>query len=96
MSAILTAIIPLIEALIPSLGTTGIAAQIITALTAIIPVAIQEAEDILPEIKNIIAEVSNSGAVTAAQVAQLQTLDAQVDAAFDAAAAAAQAQDGTT
>ena len=91
------AVLALITALLPQLGVTGANAdligKIIAALVALIPTVIQEAKDLLPAVKNIIAALSANPATTADQLAALDALDAQVDAAFEAAAAAATAED---
>lgn len=92
MEMLLTALVPLLSDVAPLLGTSSIA-KVIAALTQLIPLIVQEATDLLPEVKNIIAALSSNTATDADQLAQLAALDAQVDAAFDAAAAAAQAQD---
>jgi hypothetical protein len=61
----------------------------ITLLEQILPLAENEVASLVPSIQNIIAALQGSGAVTAAQVTALQSLSAQYDAAFEAAAAAA-------
>lgn len=97
MSAILTAILSLLTALGPSIGgSSAIITEVISALTTLIPVVIQEAQDLLPMVKSIIATLKGDSAATQAQLDALDALDKQVDDAFDAAAAAAQAEDGTT
>ena len=80
----LTDMLPLLSQLAPTaLGST------IAALEQILPVAIKEAQDIVPEIQAIVAELTTNAAITPAQAATLAALDAQCDAAFEAAAAAA-------
>ena len=91
------AVIALIEALLPQLGVTGANAaligKVVATLVALIPTIVQEAKDLLPAVKNIIAALSANPATTADQLAALDALNAQVDAAFEAAAAAATAED---
>jgi hypothetical protein len=77
-------------------GATGEAStitSIVNALISLIPTLVQEYEDLVPIVKNIIAALSANPATTADQLATLQTLDAKVDADFEAAATAAQAED---
>ena len=93
MSAAIIALLTIIGEIAPSLGTPSIITSIISALTQIIPVITQEIADVGPIIKNIIAALQGNGTITADQQAQLTALDAQVDAAFEAAATAAQAED---
>jgi hypothetical protein len=91
-TAALTAILALIEQFIPLLGVTsantGIIAAIITTLESILPLIINEIPTVYAAVKNIIAVISTDPSTTASQLATLQALDAQVDAAFDVAAAA--------
>ena len=67
--------------------TSGQAQNIIGLLERVIPVAVQTATGLLQPIQNIIAALNSSGALTADQVAALQTQSDAVDAALDAAAA---------
>lgn len=89
MTAAISAILALIEQLLPAITSAGnvtLISSIITALTNMLPFIITEIESLVTPVKNIIAALSANPATTAAQLTQLQTLDAQVDAAFDAAA----------
>jgi len=87
MSGIITAVVTLLGQLLPLIGgnTTAIA-NIIQTLIAILPALTQEVETLVPIIKNIIAALSADPATTADQLAALQKLDADCDAAFEAAA----------
>lgn len=85
-------LLTLIEGLLPELGVSSAANvvnQILNALIVIVPIIAQNAQNFLTPVKNIIAALQSSGAVTPAQMSALQALDAQVDAAFEAAATAA-------
>lgn len=90
MSSIAAAVVALLTQLLPLLSTSaaGTVVAVINALVQIIPVVVQEAEDLITPIKNVIAALSANPATTTAQLATLATLDAQCDAAFEAAAAA--------
>jgi hypothetical protein len=82
-------LLTLIEGLLPELGVTsgsGIISQILAALITIVPIIAQNATNFITPVKNIIAALQASGNVTPDQMTALQALDAQVDAAFDAAA----------
>ena len=77
-------------------GATGEAStitSIVNALIQLVPTLVKEYEDLVPIVKNIIAALSANPAATADQLKTLQTLDAQVDADFEAAATAAEAED---
>jgi phage-related protein len=90
MSAAISAILALIEELLPvvtSASNASLIASILNALTAMLPFIIQEVEALITPVKNIIAALSANPATTAAQLTTLQTLDASVDAAFEAATA---------
>ncbi len=85
--AIITTILQIIdEFLLPNLGSTSVAAKVITLLEQIIPVVIKEAQDLIPIIKNIIASLRGSGVVTPEQLDQLDAAEAKLDADFDTAA----------
>jgi UDP-N-acetylmuramyl tripeptide synthase len=86
----LTAILALIEQVLPLLGVAGspLITTIITALENILPLIVNEIPTVYDAVKNIITVISADPATTATQLAALQALDAQVDAAFDTAAAA--------
>lgn len=71
--------------LIPLITSSAKINEIIAQLINIIPVALQEAQDVVPLIRNIISALSNSGAVTPDQVAALKALDAEIDASYAAA-----------
>lgn len=87
MSTAIEALLALISALLPSIGVASstVVAQIITALIQIVPVLAASATDLITPVKNIITALQTSGAVTPAQLDALDALDAQCDAAFDAA-----------
>lgn len=89
MSALITAVISMLSQLLP-LITSSANAQIIdsilNALSGMMPFIVQEIEALIGPVKNIIQALSANPATTAEQLASLQQLDQQVDAAFEAAA----------
>lgn len=90
MTAAIAAILALIEQLLPAVLSAGNAAlvdTIINALVTMMPFIIAEAQTLVTPVRNIIAALSDDPTTTAAQLAALQELDAQADAAFEAAAA---------
>lgn len=100
MSAILTSILALISALVPAGANATIAGvnvaligKIIAAMTDIVPVVMQEYRDLVPIVRNIITALKADPATSADQLAELEAMEAQWDAEFDAAAAAALAED---
>jgi hypothetical protein len=88
MTAALTAVLALIEQILPLLGSSqaNLIASIIDALVKWLPLIIQEVSALYQPVKNIIAALSANAATTADQLATLQQLDAQVDTAFEAIA----------
>jgi hypothetical protein len=89
MTAALTAVLALIEQILPLLGSSqaNLIASIIDALVKWLPLIIQEVSALYTPVKNIIEALSANPATTADQLATLQQLDAQVDTAFEAIAA---------
>jgi hypothetical protein len=90
MTAAIVAILSLIEQLLPAIlsaSNASLVTGIITTLTNLLPFIVQEIETLAPAVKNIIAALSANPATTAAQLASLQSLDQQVDAAFEVVAA---------
>lgn len=86
--ALLTSLLPLLEGASTSTTTTLIE-KIITALISIIPAAVQWAENLVPEIQNIIAVLKSNSNVTPEQFQALEAAEQSIDAAFEAAATAA-------
>lgn len=93
MTSIVTGILAILQALVPSITTSATVQTIINSLIQIIPVLVKEAQDLVPMVKNIIAALGSNPASTAEQLATLKALDQLTDAAFEAAAAKAIAED---
>lgn len=92
MSAVISAVLAMIEQLLPavmSASESSVIASVINTLVQILPFIIQEVQALYQPVKNIIAALSANAATTADQLATLQQLDAQVDTAFEAIAAQA-------
>lgn len=62
--------------------------NVVSLLQKLVPVIVQEYNDLLAPVQNIIAALKANPAATSDQLDTLASLDSQVDAAFDAAAAA--------
>lgn len=95
MQAIIQLALTLLERVVPQLAGANAAliTQIIEGLIALIPFLVQEYADALPFVKNVIQLLKNHNQVTADQLTQLDTLETQIDAAFEVAAAKALAED---
>lgn len=93
LGPVVTALLTVLQALAPALGTSSSITTIINALIEIIPLVAKEFSDVLPMIKNIISALQANATTNAEQLATLAALDAQVDTAFEAAANAAESED---
>lgn len=96
MSAILTTILALIEQLVPASTSAALIEKIIAVLIQLIPVIVKEYQDLLPIVQGIITALKSNPSTTAQQLATLQEMEVQYDADFEAAAAAAQAEDAAS
>jgi hypothetical protein len=96
MNAIVQSILALLAQIAPLIKDSAAIASIISTVEQILPIVVQEAQDLVQPVKNIIAALSANPAATADQLAALQALDAKVDADFDAAVAAYQAAHPST
>lgn len=98
MNAALTAILTLIQQILPlATGTSSsLIATIIQALQSWLPIIFGEIQSLYPIVKNIISELQNKGDLTDDQKTTLQQLDAQTDAAFEAATAGLDPDAATT
>lgn len=95
MSAILTTILALIQQLVPASTSAALVEKILAVLIQLVPVLVKEYQDLLPIVQNIIVALKSDPSTTADQLAALQNLEVQWDADFEAAAAAAQAEDAS-
>lgn len=92
MENILRSILNLLVEITPVVKEAGIVAKIIQTLVDITPVVIKEAKDLAPLIKQAVS-VLKGNTVTDEQLAQLDALEAQIDAEFDSAVAKAEEDD---
>lgn len=92
--AAITALLQLIQTVVlPNLNSTSVIAKVITTIEQLVPVILAGAQSLVPIVQNIIEALRGSGVITTEQLDQLDTLEAQLDDAFDAAADAAEKQD---
>jgi hypothetical protein len=86
ISSAILAVLSVIETILPMLGTanatTSLITNIINALVQLMPYIENEISTVYTSVKNIIDQLQNSGAPTQDQLDALNTLDAQVDAAW--------------
>ena len=84
--SVITALLQAILMLLQNFGVNSQAiSTVITTLIEIIPFLTKELEDVKPAIQQIIEIITSSDDVTPDQINQIESLSAQVDAAFDTA-----------
>ncbi len=93
MGALLTTILSILAELAGSASSTSMVAKIIAMLVDVIPLLTKEYLALRDPVKNIIAALSTNDAATPEQIAELEALNKKTDDAFEAAVAAAQAED---
>lgn len=93
MDAILSIVMQLIaaiETLIPALGTNsaviGGIMKILSTILTIIPLIESNLGNVITAVKNLISSIQSSGALTTEEMDAMDSFDAQVDAAYAAAA----------
>lgn len=97
MSSLIPLLVSLLGQVVPLIGgNSSLISTVIQALVQLVPLLTQEFKDLLPIVQGIIADLKGNAAVTPDDMATLDALNAQVDAAFDAAAAAATAEDAAS
>lgn len=88
MTQALSAILALIQGVLPLINSganTSLIVTIINALQKWLPLLVMEAETLYQPVKDIITALRNHDAVTEEQQASLHQLDAAMDAAFESA-----------
>lgn len=91
--SLVSEVLPFVSAASSAAPAVSLIAKVIGLLEAIAPTVIQEAKDLYPTIKNMIATLRGSSNITKEQLDQLDTIEATIDADFDTALAAAMAAD---
>lgn len=95
MEGIIQLALGLLAQVVPQLGGANAAliTQIVNGLIALVPLLIKEYKDAIPFVQNVITLLKSSNQITPEQLIALDVLETQIDAAFEAAAAAALAED---
>lgn len=89
LSTIATVLVQLLTSVASTTTESSTVGAIISALVNLVPALVGELTSLIAPVKNIIAALQAGNVpLTVAQVAALQTLDAQCDAALDAQAKA--------
>lgn len=66
---------------------------IVDQLEALVPAVVQEAKDLVPTLKNVITTLRGNADTPVEQMDRLDVIDAKIDADYNAAHQAAQAED---
>lgn len=86
MTAAITALLALIENLLPAITagsvSSGIVSSTVGALTTFLPLITTEITALYGPVKNIIAGLIGTGALTAQQIADLKAGEVAIDQAF--------------
>lgn len=85
---LIASLLSMLLSVIPQMTSSKAVASVVNWLEQIIPLLVQEYQDILPTVKNVIALLKQSSAVTPDQVTTLQAQEVVIDKAFDDALAA--------
>lgn len=85
---LIASFLSMLLSVIPQMTNSQAVNSVVTWLEQIIPTLVQEYQDLLPTVKNIIALLKQSAAVTPDQVARLQAQEVVIDKAIDDALAA--------
>lgn len=93
MEMVITAGLALLTQAAPLLSTSSAVGAAINWIATLLPPAVKLAQAEIPVVKSIIATLRGNGAVTADQMAQLDALDAQCDAALDVEIKSAEDED---
>lgn len=90
VATVASTVVSLLEAILPTIGATTPVGLAIDVLEQIVPLAIADGPTVIADVQAIIADIKGGATpLTIAQIEQLQASEAQIDAAFDAANAAA-------
>lgn len=89
MTAILPLILAFIQDVLPLIsGSSAATSSVVQMLIRIVPIVVQEATDLLPQIQNVIRVLSAKDGVTDEDMDALRILDQTCDDAFEAAVTA--------
>lgn len=92
---VITALLSLLQVVAPAVSGSDTIGKIVTTLTELVPVLVDQYEDALPSVKNIIEALRTNDDITDEQWDELDKVEAIIDKKFDAAAAKAQEEDKT-
>lgn len=92
-ATILSSAVALLAEIAPTLTTSASIAKAINLISVAVPAVISTAQDLYPVVKTAITALQGNAATTPAQIAELDALEAKIDADYDAASKAAGVED---
>ncbi len=90
---VITSLLAMLEVIAPTISGSGTVQTVINTLLQIVPVLIKEYQDVMPSVNNIITSLKTNSDITKEQWTQLEELEKIIDADFEDAAKAAEAED---
>lgn len=85
---LIATLLNMLLAIVPQMTNSKAVASVVTWLEGLIPLLVQEYQDLLPTVKNLIGLLKQNTAVTPDQITALDAQEAVIDKAFDDALAA--------
>lgn len=85
---VIQALLPILTSVASETSSSTMLNQIVTFLAGLIPLLVNEAAVLLAPVENIIANIEGNGVVSSADMAAVEALRDQIDAAIDAQAKA--------
>lgn len=93
LAMLLPIVLQLVTQAAPLLTSSATITTAIQTVAQAVPLVIETAKDLAPSVKLAIAAIRANGLITDAQLAELDAIEARLDAAYDAARDQARASD---
>lgn len=90
---VVAALMGLLQVVAPAVSGSGAVGKIVTTLTQLVPVLVDQYQDVLPSVKNIIESLRTHDDITDEQWDELDKIEQAIDDEFEKAAKAAEEED---
>lgn len=90
---VVAALMGLLQAVAPAVSGSGAVGKIVTTLTQLVPVLVDQYQDVLPSVKNIIESLRTHDDITDEQWDELDKIEQAIDDEFEKAVKAAEEED---
>lgn len=90
---VVAALMGLLQTIAPAVSGSGAVGKIVTTLTQLVPVLVDQYQDVLPSVKNIIESLRTHDDITDEQWDELDKIEQVIDDEFEKAAKAAEEED---